>query len=91
MDRLMAKTNVNIDAIRVHSETWTQQIREAMLVKGGDIANAACSDYILHFFSFFWKVKYQHYIKYGCSDLFFCSQEGWILMNDISNKKKFSG
>ncbi|XP_066905580.1 sodium/calcium exchanger 1 isoform X1 [Halyomorpha halys] len=58
MDRLMAKTNVNIDAIRVHSETWTMQIREAMLVKGGDIANAACSDYILHFFSFFWKVLF---------------------------------
>ncbi|XP_073997281.1 sodium/calcium exchanger Calx-like isoform X2 [Rhodnius prolixus] len=58
MDRLMVMTNANIDAFRVHSDSWCQQIKEAMLVKGGDIENASTFDYVLHFLSFFWKVLF---------------------------------
>lgn len=53
----MVMTNANIDAFRVHSDSWCQQIKEAMLVKGGDIENASTFDYVLHFLSFFWKVR----------------------------------
>ncbi|KAK9503028.1 hypothetical protein O3M35_011682 [Rhynocoris fuscipes] len=58
MDRLMVMTNANLDAFRVHSESWCQQIKEAMLVKGGDVENATTTDYVLHFLSFFWKVLF---------------------------------
>ncbi|XP_039284888.1 sodium/calcium exchanger 2 isoform X1 [Nilaparvata lugens] len=58
MDRLMVMTNANMDAIRVHSETWCQQLKNSMLVNGGDIENANNTDYLLHFLSFFWKVLF---------------------------------
>uniref|UniRef100_A0A1B6E8E5 Calx-beta domain-containing protein n=1 Tax=Clastoptera arizonana TaxID=38151 RepID=A0A1B6E8E5_9HEMI len=58
MDRLMVLTNANIDAIKVHTNTWCQQIKQAMLVNGGDVKNATNCDYVLHFFSFFWKVLF---------------------------------
>lgn len=56
MDRLAVMTKVNVDAIRVHRETWWQQIQDAMLVNGGDIHHAKSLDYLMHFLSFFWKV-----------------------------------
>ncbi|XP_054286263.1 sodium/calcium exchanger 2-like isoform X1 [Macrosteles quadrilineatus] len=58
MDRLMVLTNTNVDALRIHTKTWAEQIRTAMTVNGGDIENATCGDYTLHFFSFFWKVLF---------------------------------
>ncbi|XP_024080848.1 sodium/calcium exchanger 2-like isoform X3 [Cimex lectularius] len=58
MDRLMVMTNTNIDSFRVYRDTWGQQLKDAMLVKGGDIENATTSDYVLHFASFFWKVLF---------------------------------
>lgn len=58
MDRLMVMTNANLDKIRVHSSTWCQQIKESMVVNGGDIENATTADYVLHFLSFFWKVLF---------------------------------
>lgn len=56
--RLMALTGANLDAMRVHTETWAEQFKEAMSVKGGDIEHAQFWDYVLHFFSFFWKVLF---------------------------------
>lgn len=56
MERLMVLTNTDIDALRVHTKTWGEQITTAMSVNGGDIEQATKTDYILHFFSFFWKV-----------------------------------
>lgn len=53
----MALTGANLDAMRVHTETWAEQFKEAMSVKGGDIEHAQFWDYVLHFFSFFWKVR----------------------------------
>lgn len=54
--RLMVLTGANLDAFRVHTETWAEQFKLAMSVNGGDVENATFSDYVLHFFSFFWKV-----------------------------------
>lgn len=53
----MVLTKTNIDAIRVHRSTWSQQIKDALTVNGGDVENATNIDYLLHFISFGWKVK----------------------------------
>ena len=55
--RLMLMTGANLDAFRVHTETWAEQFKQAMSVRGGDVKNATFWDYVLHFFSFFWKVR----------------------------------
>lgn len=53
----MVLTKTNIDAIRVHRSTWSQQIKDALTVNGGDVENATNIDYLLHFISFGWKVN----------------------------------
>lgn len=60
----MALTGANLDAMKVHTETWAEQFKEAMSVKGGDIEHAQFWDYVLHFFSFFWKVRSRFLIKF---------------------------
>lgn len=56
MGRLMVMTNVNIDSLRLQSETWVEQLKDAMNVNGGDLENATRVDYILHFITFGWKI-----------------------------------
>uniref|UniRef100_A0A1W7RA49 Sodium/calcium exchanger 3 n=1 Tax=Hadrurus spadix TaxID=141984 RepID=A0A1W7RA49_9SCOR len=56
MGRLMLMTNVNIDSLRLQSETWVGQLKDAMNVNGGDLENATRIDYILHFVTFGWKI-----------------------------------
>ncbi|KAG1679731.1 Sodium/calcium exchanger 2 [Nymphon striatum] len=58
LGRLMVMTNANIDSLRIESDTWMGQLRDAMNVNGGDIENASRQDYILHFLTFGWKVIY---------------------------------
>lgn len=58
IDRLMLLTNINIHAIELHRQTWAEQIKTAMTVNGGDLDNATSLTYVLHFFSFFWKVLF---------------------------------
>jgi len=54
--RLANLINANLDEISYEKKTWPQQFIEAMNVNGGDIENANYMDYIMHFFSFPWKV-----------------------------------
>ena len=49
-------TNTNVDEMRVHNETWAQQLKDAMNVNGGDIENATTVDYVMHFLTFGFKV-----------------------------------
>ncbi|XP_050432322.1 sodium/calcium exchanger 1 [Adelges cooleyi] len=58
VDRLMLLTNINIHAIELHRQTWAEQIKAAMTVNGGDLENATTATYVMHFFSFFWKVLF---------------------------------
>jgi len=58
IDRLMMLTNINVHAIELHRQTWAEQIKTAMTVNGGDLNNATTFTYVLHFFSFFWKVLF---------------------------------
>ena len=57
MNRLMVMTNYNVDGMRVHNETWAQQLKDAMNVNGGDIENATAGDYVMHFLTFGFKVR----------------------------------
>ncbi|EEC04908.1 sodium/calcium exchanger, putative, partial [Ixodes scapularis] len=56
VNRLMLMTNTNVDKLRLHSETWVEQMKDAMNVNGGDIENATAVDYVMHFLTFGWKV-----------------------------------
>ena len=57
VSRIADLTNANLDAMRVHRATWGQQFVQAMNVNGGDLETATVLDYILHFFTFGWKVS----------------------------------
>ena len=56
MNKLLLMTNANVDGMRVHNETWAQQIKDAMVVNGGDLENATTGDYVMHFLTFGYKV-----------------------------------
>jgi len=56
MNKLMLMTNANVDGMRLHNDTWTQQIKDAMVVNGGDLENATTGDYIMHFLTFGFKL-----------------------------------
>ncbi|XP_015920946.1 sodium/calcium exchanger Calx [Parasteatoda tepidariorum] len=55
VERVALMTNVNVDNVRLQSETWGEQFRAALTVNGGDIENATTQDYVLHFLTFGWK------------------------------------
>ena len=57
MNKLLLMTNANVDGMRVHNETWAQQIKDAMVVNGGDVENATTGDYVMHFLTFGFKVS----------------------------------
>ena len=56
LSRMLVLTNTNVDDMRVHNETWAQQLKDAMNVNGGDIENASAADYVMHFLTFGFKV-----------------------------------
>ena len=56
LHRTLLLTHVNVDRMRVHSNTWAQQLSDAMNVNGGDIKNATLIDYIMHFLTFGFKM-----------------------------------
>jgi len=56
MNKMMLMTNANVDELRVHNETWTQQIKDAMVVNGGDVESASTADYVMHFLTFGFKL-----------------------------------
>jgi solute carrier family 8 (sodium/calcium exchanger) len=58
MNRLMVMTNMNVDRMRVHNETWAQQLKDAMTVNGGDLENASAGDYVMHFLTFGFKILF---------------------------------
>lgn len=55
-DRVVSLTHMNLDKFSLGSATWGQQFVEAMSVNGGDIENASAIDYVMHLFTFAWKV-----------------------------------
>ena len=51
-------TSVNLDKLVIGKESWKQQFIEALSVNGGDIDDAEPIDFVLHFVTFGWKVRY---------------------------------
>lgn len=58
VNRLVDLTNMNVDSLRVDTNTWGDQFRNAMNVNGGDLESAGTMDYIMHFCTFAWKVHF---------------------------------
>eukprot|EP00094_Tigriopus_californicus_P004455 TCALIF_04293-PA protein Name:"Similar to Slc8a2 Sodium/calcium exchanger 2 (Rattus norvegicus)" AED:0.14 eAED:0.15 QI:0/0.83/0.84/0.92/0.83/0.92/13/236/826 len=58
MNKMMLMTNLNVDSMRVHNETWGQQLKDAMNVNGGDVENATAGDYVMHFLTFGFKILF---------------------------------
>jgi len=56
LNRMLLMTNANVDSMKVHHETWAQQLKDAMNVNGGDVENASTGDYIMHFLTFGFKI-----------------------------------
>jgi len=56
MNKMMLMTNANVDELRVHNDTWAQQLKDAMVVNGGDIEEASTVDYIMHLLTFGFKL-----------------------------------
>lgn len=57
-NRMANMVNADLDAISVVKKGWGQQFNEAMNVNGGDVDSATAIDYVMHFFSFPWKVAF---------------------------------
>lgn len=57
VNRIANLTNANLDALRLQRATWGQKFVEAMNVNGGDLDHATAFDYVMHFFTFGWKVS----------------------------------
>ena len=57
VSRIANQTKKNLDGLRLDTTSWKEQFNEAMNVNGGDVENATFIDYVLHFISFFWKVR----------------------------------
>ena len=58
MNKLAMKTNLNLDKLRVHNETYAQQFKDAMIVNGGDVENATNLDYLMHMITFPFKLAF---------------------------------
>lgn len=53
--RIVAKTHFKLKKMKLGSQTWAEQFKEAMNVNGGDIENATGFDYVMHFLTFGFK------------------------------------
>ena len=68
VSRVVNMTNTNLDMLGLHKASWGQQFSEAMNVNGGEVESATATDYIMHFFTFGWKVS----LDLGLFSVLFC-------------------
>ena len=57
VSRLVNLTSLNVDSLKVDSASYAQQFENAMNVNGGDLESATSFDYLMHFATFWWKVR----------------------------------
>jgi len=57
-NRMANMVNADLNAISVVKKTYSDQFFEAMNVNGGDVDDASAADYVMHLFSFPWKVMF---------------------------------
>ena len=58
LDKIVRLTKRNLDRLRLGSDTYAEQFREAMNVNDGDLKNANALDFCMHFLTFGFKVGY---------------------------------
>jgi len=56
--RVVAKTHLKLMKMKLGSSSWGEQFTQAMNVNGGDVENATAGDYVMHLFSFGFKVQF---------------------------------
>ncbi len=61
LSRIREKTEHNLEGLKIDTSTWGEQFCNAMNVNGGDVEHASHIDYVLHFITFFWKVRLVKY------------------------------
>ena len=71
VNRLTHTVNMNVDAMKADRATWAEQFRNALNVNGGDVENASNFDYVMHFLTFFWKVRaaFSNAVMLYCSNV----------------------
>ena len=85
VSRVVNMTNTNLDMLGLHKASWGQQFSEAMNVNGGEVESATATDYIMHFFTFGWKVSLDQGL---CSVLFWSRRRRSNSSNDVNGRWK---
>lgn len=52
IDNMIALTNKQLEELSLYQTSWVKQIKDAMLVNGGNLEHAKFSDYAMHFLTF---------------------------------------
>jgi len=55
--RVVAKTHLKLQKLKLGSQSWSEQFVQAMSVNGGDVEGATAGDYVMHFLTFGFKVS----------------------------------
>ena len=58
LSTMMELTNSNLSDLCLYQSSWTQQLKNAMTVNGGELEGATFSDYLMHFCTFGLKILF---------------------------------
>ena len=58
LDNMLALTNANLSELSLYQSSWKKQLKDAMLVNGGNLEKATFSDYFMHFLTFGLKIMF---------------------------------
>jgi len=65
VDKMALMVNLNLDKLQARTQTWAQQFASAMSVHAGDMNSQPTTfDFVMHFLSFFWKVRWLRYLQH---------------------------
>ena len=56
MNNMIAMTEAQLAELSLYQSSWSKQLKNAMLVNGGNLDNATFSDYFMHFLTFGLKI-----------------------------------
>ena len=58
INNMIAMTEAQLSELSLYQSSWTKQIKNAMLVNGGNLEHATYSDYMMHFLTFGLKIVF---------------------------------
>ena len=56
INNMIAMTEAQLSELSLYQSSWSKQLKNAMLVNGGNLDNASFSDYLMHFLTFGLKI-----------------------------------